>query len=197
MTRRKACLALALLAAPSGAAAQVVSAQELRTVIDRVADVASTPRLRMAVEWLRNNQERSDLGRLTPEYVRSLDRAAETLRQGPPADVVEDVTRELETKVEHCRRLGVGMGGTVSLLVNTRRRGAAVADWQVLYLLKFDEWLKTPPRTFPRQSTPTEARVEPGRYWIWARDPSSGVMSERVLVEVAGASSLVVDLPVP
>jgi hypothetical protein len=72
-----------------------------------------------------------------------------------------------------------------------------VADWQVLYLLKFDEWLKTPPRNFLRVSSPTEMNVEPGRYWIWAHDPATGRTSDRVLVEVAGQKELLLDLPVP
>ncbi|MGE0812975.1 MAG: hypothetical protein AB7O28_20860 [Vicinamibacterales bacterium] len=200
MTRRLVLFVLAFAARPSTAAARQVTARDLRGAIDRLMRAVAPfdrPRLSAAAVWLRNNQERSDLARLTPEYVRTLERAAGALERRPPPPVVDDVTRELEAKVDHCRRLGIGMGGTVALRVNTRRGGTAVPEWQVLYLLKFDEWLKTPPRTFPRVSTPTSAQVEPGRYWVWARDPASGATSERVLVQVAGAASLVVDVPVP
>lgn len=202
MTRRTLLLVLGLAAVPSAAPAQGVTAAELRAVLDRLASVAATlggsrPRLRAAVRWLQNNRERADLARLTREYVRSLDRAATLLERRPLPPVIEDVTLELERKVAHCEQLGVGMGGSVALSVHTKRAGAAVPQWQVQYLLKFDEWLKTPPRTFPRVSTPTDARVEPGRYWIWARNPASGVSSERVLVDVAGVTSLAVDVLVP
>jgi hypothetical protein len=200
MTRRLL-LVLLLLATPAAAAAaQEVSALELRRALDRLATAASPlplPRLTEAIRWLRNNQQRADLTRLTAEYVRSLERAADVLERRWDPLVIEDITRELEAKVHHCQTLGVGMGGSVALRVNTRRRGAVIPEWQVLYLLKFDEWLKTPPRTFPRVSSPTDASLEPGRYWIWARDPSTGTMSERVLVEVVGTASLLVDVPVP
>jgi hypothetical protein len=155
-----------------------------------------TARLAAATQWLQNNAAKTRAENVTPEYSRSLARAAEVLRTRQTADAVEDVTRELEAKVEHCRRLGVGMGGSVLLSVNTRRGGGVVGDWQVLYLLKFDEWLKTPPRTFPRVSSPTEMNVEPGRYWVWARDPATGTTSDRVLVEVAGQPQLLLDIPV-
>lgn len=200
MTRRTLLLVLGLAAVPSAASAQGVTAAELRAVLDRLASVATTfegPRLRAAVRWLQNNAAGADLRRLTREYVRSLERAASALERRPLPPVVEDVTRELEAKVAHCQRLGVGMGGTVAVRVETRRGGAAVPDWQVQYLLKFDDWLKTPPRTFPKVSTPTEVRVEPGRYWLWARNPATGATSERVLVDVVGVTSLPVDVTVP
>jgi hypothetical protein len=154
-------------------------------------------RLESAVRWLRNNAPKSDPALVTREYVASLERAAALLGRQPDPAAVEDVVRELEAKVHHCRTLGVGMGGSVALVVTTRRGGLVVDNRQVQYLLKFDEWLKTPPRTFPRVSSPTEARVEPGRYWIWARDPATGTAGERVLVEVAGRSNFAVDIPVP
>jgi hypothetical protein len=162
-----------------------------------IEETERAERFNAAVTWLRNNAAKSDPRLVSPEYVRSLERAATVTHGGQNAAAVEDVTRELEAKVKHCKQLGVGMGGSVALSVNTRRGSAVVGDWQVFYLLKFDEWLKTPPRTFPRVSSPTDARVEPGRYWVWARDPATGRTSDRMLVEVAGRAELLVDLPVP
>jgi hypothetical protein len=156
-----------------------------------------SPQLQDAVQWLQNNVAKTNPENVSPEYVRSLERAASVLSGKPNAAAVDDVTRELEAKVQHCRSLGVGMGGSVALRVNTRRAGQVVSDWQVLYLLKFDDWLRTPPRNFPRVSSPTEMTVEPGRYWVWGRDPSTGRTGERVLVEVAGRKELALDLPVP
>jgi hypothetical protein len=111
---------------------------------------------------------------------------------------MDDVAADLEAKVEHCRLLGIGMGGSVLLKVNTRRGPQTVGDWQVVYLLKVYEHVKgATPTVFPTLSTPTEAPLEPGRYWLWARDPSTGRTSERALVRVFGRSQLDVDLPVP
>jgi hypothetical protein len=156
-----------------------------------------SPRLVAAATWLKNSYARTRPETVSAEYVRSLQRASDLLFHMPMPDVVEDVTRELEAKVEHCRRLGIGMGGTVLLKVNTRQGARVVGDWQVFYLLKFDEWLKTPPRNFLRVSSPTEMNVEPGRYWLWARDPATRKTGERVLVQVAGQTEVVLDLPVP
>lgn len=208
--------------APARAPAQVpaqaaVTAQELQRAVaalgTRVGTLKDPPplvsqgpappappvsaRYDAAVRWLQNNAPKTNPSLVTREYVQALERAAAVLGQRSDPAVLEDVTRELEAKVTHCRLLGVGMGGSIALKVNTRRGSAVVGDWQVLYLLKFDDWLKTPPRTFPRVSSPTDARVEPGRYWIWARDPTTGRTSDRVLVEVAGRADLLVDLPVP
>ena len=109
-----------------------------------------------------------------------------------------DVTSELEAKVEHCRVLGVGMGGSVLMRVNTRRRAQSVGDWQVQYLLKIYEHLAAAtPCDAPRLSTPTETHGEPGRYWVWARDPATGRTTERVLVRVVGQPELAVNLFVP
>jgi hypothetical protein len=186
-------------------AAQVdVSTAELQAAITSLARAASgvpanlrTQRLMDAIQWMRKNASTARTENVSQEYLGSLERAAMVLSHPQSADAVEDVTRELEAKVEHCRRLQVGMGGSVLLKVNTRRGANIISDWQVLYLLKFDEWLRTPPRNFLRVSSPTEMNIEPGRYWIWARDPATGTTSDRVLVEVAGEKSLALDLPVP
>jgi len=90
------------------------------------------------------------------------------------------------------------MGGSVVLRVNTRRQSQTINNWQVLYLLKIYEGARgTAPTTFPTLSAPAETRLEPGRYWIWARDPATGRTSERALVRVSGKQEFRIDLPVP
>jgi hypothetical protein len=168
-----------------------------RTLATAPAGRPEPDRLRAAVDWLNRNYEKTNPDNVSDEYVRTLQRAGTLLSAQPSAEMIEDVTLELETKVDHCKRLSIGMGGSVRLRVNTVRAAQIVSDWQVLYLLKFDEWLKTPPRNFPRVSSPTETSVEPGRYWVWARDPATGKTSQPVLAEVAGKPELVLDLPVP
>ena len=203
MTRRLMFAATLAVALSRTSVAQVaVSPAELQAAVAALAQAeASVPeamrtsRLTAAVRWLQNNVTNSRAETVSREYLQSLDRAATILSHLHNAVAIDDVTRELEAKVNHCRTLRIGMGGSVLLKVNTRR--GARSDWQVLYLLKFDDWLKTPPRNFLRVSSPTEMNVEPGRYWIWARDPVSGSTSERVLVEVTGQKELLLDLPVP
>ena len=206
MTRCLVFAALLSVVVPSEALAQEpVTTRQLTNAVARLASFIrpeaspGATRFASAVRWLQNNTAKTDAASVSREYVGALERAAtllETQGQGL-GSVLEDVTRELEAKVQHCRALGVGMGGVVALKVNTRRGNAVVGDWQVQYLLKFDDWLRTPPRTFPRVSSPTDARVEPGRYWIWARDPVTGTTSGRLLVDVAGRADMLVDLPVP
>jgi hypothetical protein len=199
-------LAVAVLAAgiPHEAGRQDrLAATQLKTALadlDRLAPrpaTAGSNRLRVSVDWLNRNYDKTNPDNVSDEYVRMLQRAVTLLSGKPTAAMIEDVTRDLEAKVDHCKRMSIGMGGTVRLRVNTVRAAQAVSDWQVLYLLKFDEWLQTPPRNFPRMSSPTETSMEPGRYWIWARDPATGKTGQRVLAEVAGQPALVLDLPVP
>jgi hypothetical protein len=188
-----------------GAAAQIPPSQpDLKgAVTDLVSAVAALPetlrseRLAAATQWLNNNYPKTKPENVSQEYARAIGRAAELLKKQPKAEVIDDVTRELEAKVEHCKVRGVGMGGSVLVRVNTRRGSSTVSDWQVLYLLKFDDWLQTAPHNFLRLSSPTDMSVEPGRYWVWARDPSTGRMSDRVLVQVAGQKEVTLDLPVP
>jgi len=112
--------------------------------------------------------------------------------------LIDDITDELEAKIDHCRALGIGMGGSVLLRVDTRRGSASVNNWQVFYLLKIYEAAPgTSPTTFPTLSAPAETRLEPGRYWIWARDPATGRTSDRALVRVSGKQEFRIDLPVP
>lgn len=154
-------------------------------------------RARKAAEWLIGRLDQGNAADVTPDYLRSLQRVADLTREASPNEW-EDVASELEAKVEHCRLLKVGMGGSVLLKINTRTAAGPVGNWQVVYLLKIYESVKgAAPTNFPRLSTPTEAPIEPGRYWVWARDPSTGRTSERVLVRAAGTKELLVDLPVP
>src|SRR5215510_13121691 len=205
MTRRFA-IAIAVMAAlaePAGAQTAASSQELTRAVQSLARSIGMLPpplqssRLSDAMRWLQNNVSKSQPGNVSQEYVRSLERAATILARTSSPAAVDDVTRELETKVNHCKSLGVGMGGFVRVTVNTRRAGRIVSEWQIQYLLKFDEWLKTPPRNFLRLSSPTEMNVEPGRYWIWARETTTGRTSDRQLVEVTGQTQMAIDLPVP
>jgi hypothetical protein len=188
-------------AQPSTTTVDLITAlARLRAAVSALPSPLQSPRLRSATQWLvdRPNVSTFNPADVSAEYARSLERAAELLKEQPTADVIEDVTAELEAKVEHCRKLGIGMGGLVTLKVNTLRGGKAVSNWRVQALLKFYERLAgTQPRVFFRPSSPTEMELEPGRYWVWAVDPGTGRMSERVLVPVTGQKELLFDLDIP
>jgi hypothetical protein len=139
----------------------------------------------------------SSLADVSDEYMAALQRATEVLRQEPSATAVEDVTLDLEAKVEHCRRLRIGMGGTVILRVNTRRDGVDVKNLEVQYIPKFFEFVKGATATsFPGASSPVERPVAPGRYVLWAVSPTTGERSALRRVDVFGQPEVVVDLAV-
>jgi hypothetical protein len=204
MEKRFALAVALVLALPDFASAQVRRADlnlalgQLDLAVRTLPPVPALSRIQAAATWLRGRADTTDPAQVSREYVRSLEQIAELLRTNRRSEVMDDAADELEAKVEHCRLLGIGMGGSVLLNVNTRRGPQAVGDWQVLYLLKVYEHVKGAAATvFPSLSTPTQVLLEPGRYWLWARDPSTGRTSERALVRVLGRTQLLVDLPIP
>lgn len=195
----------------SPAQAQTTEA-ELRKVTEDLYQAALANRTLLtpaglipSASWLRDSVRRpvfwngppTRAADVSPEYVRSLQTATELLRRKPSDQVLHDIAEDLSLKVEHCRELKLGMGGTVKLIVNTRRGDGSVANLQVRYLLKFYETATgVEPGTFARLSSPTDVTLAPGRYWVWAVDPATGQSSARTLVRAAGQKELVVDVPV-
>ena len=170
-------------------------------------------RLQAAIDWMRGKalaQSRlagrdapelpadgSGLANVSDEYMAALQRATDVLRHEPSAAAVEDVVLDLEAKVAHCRRLKIGMGGTVVLRVNTRRDGVDVKNLEVQYIPKFFEFVKGATATsFPGASSPVERPVPPGRYVLWAISPRTGERSAVRRVDVFGQPEVVVDLAV-
>ncbi len=197
-------VALALVLGTTHAAAAQTTRDELTAALTRLQraidalDRTRPAELVEAIQWLRSSLPRTDPSQVSTAYLRTLTNAATLLERSPSANLIDDITDELEAKVDHCRALGIGMGGSVLLRVNTRRGSASVNNWQVFYLLKIYETAAgTSPTTFPTLSAPAETRLEPGRYWIWARDPATGRTSERALVRVSGKQEFRIDLPVP
>jgi len=197
-------VALPLVLGTTHAAAAQTTRDELTAALTRLQraidalDRTRPAELVEAIQWLRSSLPRTDPSQVSTAYLRTLTNAATLLERSPSANLIDDITDELEAKVDHCRALGIGMGGSVLLRVNTRRGSASVNNWQVFYLLKIYETAAgTSPTTFPTLSAPAETRLEPGRYWIWARDPATGRTSERALVRVSGKQEFRIDLPVP
>jgi hypothetical protein len=188
----------------TGTASAQVQRDELRLALvqlQRAVDALRANRpagLGESVQWLRGRIEQTDPGQVSPQYLRSLTDAARLLGAAPTPLVIEDIAEDLAAKVEHCRALGIGMGGSVRVRVNTRRGSQVINNWQVFSLLKFYERAGTGSAlAFPTLSAPAETRLDPGRYWLWARDPATGRISERSLLKISGKQEFSIDLPVP
>jgi hypothetical protein len=140
----------------------------------------------------------TDPTQVSTAYIRTLTNAAALLNGAPSRSLIDDITEELQAKVDHCRDLNIGMGGSVLVGVNTRRGSETINNLQVLYLLKiYEHATGAAPTTFPTLSAPSETRLDPGRYWIWSRDPATGRTSDRTLLRVSGKQEFRIDLAVP
>lgn len=138
-------------------------------------------------------------------YRRSLATLVTTVEQaardaGPSLlTVLGELAEDLGAKLDHCRASGGKLGGAVNVRVRTVQGGSEAPHWQVFYMPKILE--VSPVATadlFPTLSSPTLERLVPGRYLMWAREPTSGRQGDRVVLKVGdGRAELDVDLPVP
>jgi hypothetical protein len=125
MTRVLLAIGVVLVTA-TGAAAQT-SRDELTsalTELQRAVDALGPrrpPELAEAVQWLRGRLATTDPAQVSPEYLRTFTNAAALLNGSPSSHLVDDITQELQAKVDHCRTRRIGMGASVLLRVNTRR----------------------------------------------------------------------------
>jgi hypothetical protein len=112
---------------------------------------------------------------------------------------LEAVADDLEAKLEHCRKSGGRLGGSVLVRVRTVQSGQEAGKWQVFYMPRiFEVAPNAVPDLFPLLSSPTEEMIVPGRYLMWVRNPATAKVGERTVVKVGeGRKELVVDLPVP
>src|SRR5689334_24266331 len=68
-------------------------------------------RLAEAVEWLRRRAATTDPTLVSTRYLQTLTNAATLLSGVPSRNLVDDITEELEAKVDHCQALDIGMAG--------------------------------------------------------------------------------------
>jgi len=197
-------LAAAFTLLSTGTAAAQVDRGELSVAVGQLERAVERlgpnrpDRLVEAVRWFRNHLASTNSSLVSRRYLQTLTFAAAALEADPTRLTIDDIADELAAKVDHCETLDIGMGGSVALRVNPRRGAQTVNNWQVFYLLKIYERASNASATaFATLSAPATARLEPGRYWIWARDPMTGRTSERTLLKIAGKQELSVDLPVP
>ena len=133
------------------------------------------------------------------EDVRTLTSAIERADPVRLQEVLNVVAEDLETKLEHCRKSGGRLGGSVLVRVRTIKGSEETRSWQILYIPKILEVSKTAtPDVFPQLSSPSEESLVPGRYVMWVRLPNTSRVGERTVVKVGeGRKELLVDLPVP
>lgn len=129
----------------------------------------------------------------------TLGAAIERNDAGVLRDALVALADDLEAKLEHCRRSGGRLGGSVLVRVRTVQAGSEASQWQVFYMPKiFEVAPSASPDLFPQLSSPTDDLLVPGRYLMWVRNPATNAVGERTVVKVGeGRKELIVDLPVP
>jgi hypothetical protein len=170
---------------------------DVRAEAHRRAEAALRELLRLSASWPAQSPENYRLN-----LARTVESAAAAVQgEGGPArlSALEALADDLETKLEHCVRSGGKLGGAVLVRVRTVQASGEARRWQVLYMPRILAFSTAPvPDVFPQLSSPTDERLVPGRYLMWARNPVTGLVGERTLVKVGeGRKELVLDLPVP
>lgn len=122
----------------------------------------------------------------------SLETARKCAEEGPAFSALQSVADDLHIKADHCRKSGSGLGGMVNVVVRTKRGEREERNLQVLYMPKLQEVVKDPqPDSFPKFTSPSSHALPPGRYILWAREPSSNMTGRRAIVKVGEGQSTV------
>jgi hypothetical protein len=108
------------------------------------------------------------------------------------------VVADLHTKRQDCRALGHSRTN-ISVEIRTLEGKNEVAGWEV-----YARWLpagdrfSTVPKRLQILSSPARGTVPiPGEYEVYAKNSSSGVMTDPVRVSIGGAATFLWPLPVP
>jgi len=159
---------------------------------------------KLAVNWLRTS--------LTPEgpsraMLDGLIADADALGNAQQSDerqrraLIEATFDDLRLKRAYCREKPERMNALVKFTVKTWDGTSEVHQWQVAYLnaplaiLHRDQF-----QPFPKFSSPTEVRLPPGRYMVWAQDPRNAAKrgpSTEVALGQNGAAEVQADIVVP
>ena len=108
---------------------------------------------------------------------------------------------DLRLKRVYCREKPERMNALVKLTVKTWDGTTEKHQWQVAYLnaplaiLHRDQF-----QPFPKFSSPTEVRLPPGRYMVWAQDPRNATIrgpATEVALGQNGAAEVQADIVVP
>jgi hypothetical protein len=112
--------------------------------------------------------------------------------------ILEALGDDLEVKLEHCKRSGGKLGGSVVVSVRTVEGDHESRNWQVFYMPKvFEAMGGVAPDRFPRLSSPTSETLVPGRYVMWVRDASNRTGEKTTIKVGEGRKALPLDLSVP
>jgi hypothetical protein len=187
----------ASLATLAGVLAQVPAALEAVRTAERRASAVLAQLQQLSVKWPAESP--ADYRGNLAEAVAVLEAAVKAGNAAKLAATLEALADDLEVKLEHCIKSGGRLGGAVAVRVRTVQGGAESRDWQVFYIPRlFEAAANASPDLFPRLSSPTEDMLVPGRYVMWARDPATARLGERIVVKVGeGRKELLLDLPVP
>jgi hypothetical protein len=176
----------------------------LQSAIAALPPESNPERIQKATTWLLRNYDAST--QVSADYTQSILAAAElvakrpvpSLTKGPmpSRELLDAVAEDLEAKVEHCKALGLGMGGAV--LLRVQMLGALdPAEWRVWYLPKLFERSGRRGIAFPVVGSPVEHTVPPGLYLIWAEDPKQERKTPRTEILAAKTRELPVQLVLP
>jgi len=81
-------------------------------------------------------------------------------------------------KVNACLLNNGKLVESVSVKVSTKKSGSEVSNWRVFCIAKILKLYPTfSPTMFPKLSSPTELKVAPGNYIMWAENPQTGSKS--------------------
>ena len=86
--------------------------------------------------------------------------------------ILHEVADDVRTKANHCRKSTRGLGGDVTVQVETRKQDKEDPGWQVFYKCRIYQFTeKYTPQHFPKPSSPTQHELPAGNYLIWAEKP--------------------------
>jgi len=131
-----------------------------------------------SLRWLTTSL-RKPVSRVNGAMIQSLKADLSALKRLPTTDpstqrrLADSISSDLSLKAGYCRRQSDGMNATATLTIRTWTAKTEVKQWQVAYLNAPLAILnETKAELFPAFSSPTALALPPGRYVVWAQDPT-------------------------
>jgi hypothetical protein len=159
---------------------------------------------KLAVNWLRTSLTPEGPSRAMLDGLRADADALGNAQQGDERErraLIEATFDDLRLKRVYCRERPERMNALVRLTVQTWDGTTEVHQWRVAYLnaplaiLHRDQF-----QPFPKFSSPTEVRLPPGRYMVWAQDPRNAAVrgpATEVALGQNGSAEVKADIVVP
>ena len=183
-----------------------VMAERLNRLQSNTAGVSENQlsEAKLAVNWLRTSLTPEGPNRAMLDGLIADVEALGNAQQGDERErraLIEATLDDLRLKRAYCREKPERMNALVKLTVKTWDGAAEKHQWQVAYLnaplaiLHRDQF-----QPFPKFSSPTEVRLPPGRYMVWAQDPRNAAIrgpATEVALGQNGAAEVQADIVVP